>query len=49
MRRTTGAQENKFELSYLIFNERKLVLGLALVMLCYVSETKKVSKQFDLA
>ena len=34
---------------WMIFNERKLVLGLALVMLCYVSETKKVSKQFDLA
>ena len=32
-----------------IFNERKLVLGLALVMLCNVSEPKKVSKQYSCA
>ena len=29
----------------LVFKERKLVLGLAPVMLCYVSQPEKVSKQ----
>ena len=30
----------------MIFNERKLVLGLAHVMLCYVSQPEKVSNQY---
>ena len=36
---------------FAIFNERKLVLGLAHVMfmLCYVSEPEKVSKQYGCA
>ena len=36
-------------ISLLVFNERKLVLGLALVMLCYVSEPEKVSKLYGCA